>query len=112
MVQPGDAEVIAALPSVELPTRAAHPLLAIDPKQRPYKVNLPREYVACGQEYLSRVYVCVSEAGLVSSVRILESSIPAIDLQLAAVVPRWRYHPYLVNGRATAFCYALNYRVR
>lgn len=105
-------EVIAALPTIHLPTRQGHRLLAIDPKERPYKVNVPRQYVVCGEEYVSQIRICVSEAGLVSSMWILKHSIPVIDLQLPAVVLRWRYEPYLVDGRATAFCYPLNYRVR
>ena len=28
------------------------------------------------------------------------------------VIPKWRYHPYLVNGQASDFCYNMNYRVK
>lgn len=104
--------VIPALPTVLLPTGQALRLLAIDPKRSPYKVNVPREYVACGEEYVSHIRICVSEEGFVSSMRLLQGSIPLIDLQLARVILRWRYHPYRVDGRATAFCYPMNYRVR
>jgi hypothetical protein len=105
-------DVIPALPTALVTTRTGHQLLAINPQVQPYKVNIPRQYVACGDEYVSQIRICVSEAGLVSSVKILRPSIPVIDLQLPVVIHRWRYHPYQVDGRATAFCYPMNYRVR
>jgi hypothetical protein len=47
----------------------------------------------------------------VSSLRIVRPSIPRVDFQIRSVVPRWRYRPYLVDGQALPFCYALNYRL-
>lgn len=105
-------DVIPALPTALVTTRTGHQLLAINPQAQPYKVNIPRQYVACGDEYVSQIRICVSEVGIVSSVKILRPSIPVIDLQLPVVIHRWRYHPYQVDGRATAFCYPMNYRVR
>lgn len=105
-------DVIPALPTVLLTTPAGHQRLTINPQVQPYKVNIPSQYVACGDEYVSQIRICVSEAGIVSSVKILKPSIPVIDLQLPVVIHRWRYHPYQVDGRATAFCYPMNYRVR
>jgi hypothetical protein len=90
---------------------AGHHLLAIDPKDRPYRVLVPHVYTADGQEYLARLRICVSEEGDVARVDIVEPSIPAIDSQLPVVIPRWRYHPYVVDGRARPFCYVMNYRV-
>jgi hypothetical protein len=90
---------------------AGHHLLAIDPNERAYKVLVPGEYTADGQEYLTRLRICVSEEGSVSRVDIVEPSLPAIDLQLPVVIPRWRYHPYVVEGRPRPFCYVMNYRV-
>jgi hypothetical protein len=104
---PPDSTLPPTLTSV-----AGRRLLAIDPQVNPYKVNVPREYVACGDEFVSQVRICVTEAGTVSSVQVLRLSIPVIDLQLPVVLARWRYFPYVVDGRATAFCYALNYAVR
>jgi hypothetical protein len=108
---PSIPEVIAALPLVHLPTPVGHGLLAVDAQQHPYKILVPEEYVACGAKYVSQVRVCVNEGGTVSSVKILTSSIPVIDLQLPKVLALWKYRPYLVDGRPTAFCYAMNYRV-
>lgn len=95
-----------------LTTRAGHSLLKINPHVRPYKVNVPEEYVARGDEYVTQIRICVNAQGTVSSVRILKPSIPVIDLQIPKVIPRWKYKPYLVAGQPTPFCYPMNYRVR
>jgi protein TonB len=95
-----------------LTTKAGHSLLAINPQVRPYKVNIPEEYVSRGDEYVTQLRICVSAQGTVKSVKILRPSIPAIDLQIPNVIPRWRYKPYLVDGRPAEFCYPMNYRVR
>lgn len=95
-----------------LSTKAGHSLLAINPQVRPYKVNVPEEYVARGDEFVSQIRICVAADGSVASVKILKPSISVIDLQIPQVIPRWRYKPYLVEGRPTPFCYAMNYRVR
>jgi hypothetical protein len=94
-----------------LPMQAGHSLLAIDPRVSPYKVKLPRNYVGNGRELVSQLRVCVSEKGEVTNVRILKYSDPALDNQFPMVIPRWRYKPYIVDGRARPFCYPMNYRV-
>jgi hypothetical protein len=93
------------------PMPPGHYLLAVDPNQQPYRIDLPPNITAQGETYRSRLRICVSEAGEVSHVDILVPSIPAIDLQLPVVIPRWRYHPYLIEGHAKAFCYLMNYQV-
>jgi protein TonB len=95
-----------------LTTKAGHSLLAINPQVRPYKVNIPEEYVARGDEYVSQIRICVNAQGNVSSVKILKPSISVIDLQIPQVIPRWKYKPYMLNGKPTDFCYPMNYRVR
>ena len=95
-----------------LTTKAGHSLLAINPQVRPYKVNVPEEYVSRGDEYVAQIRICVDASGTVSSVKILKPSIPVIDLQIPQVIPRWKYKPYLVEGKPTPFCYPMNYRVR
>jgi periplasmic protein TonB len=95
-----------------LTTKAGHSLLAINPQVRPYKVNIPEEYVARGDEYVTQIRICVNAQGTVSSVKILKPSISVIDLQIPQVIPRWKYKPYLLNGKPTDFCYPMNYRVR
>jgi len=95
-----------------LTTKAGHSLLAINPQVRPYKVNIPEEYVARGDEYVAQIRICVNPDGSVANVKILRPSIPVIDLQIPQVIPKWKYKPYLVEGKPTAFCYPMNYRVR
>jgi protein TonB len=95
-----------------LTTKAGHSLLAINPQVRPYKVNVPEEYVSRGDEYVTQIRICVNAQGTVSSVKILKPSISVIDLQIPQVIPRWKYKPYLLNGKPTDFCYPMNYRVR
>src|SRR5688572_6324873 len=95
-----------------LTTKAGHSLLAINPQVRPYKVNVPEEYVARGDQFVTQLRICVSPAGTVSSVKILKPSIPVIDLQIPQVIPRWKYKPYLLDGKPTEFCYPMNYVVR
>ena len=95
-----------------LSAKAGHSLLAINPLVRPYKVNIPEEYVQRGDEYFATISICVAPNGSVSSVKILKPSIPVIDLQIPKVIPLWKYHPYLVDGQPTGFCYNMNYRVK
>jgi outer membrane biosynthesis protein TonB len=95
----------------QLTARAGQSLLAIDPNVSPYKVDLPEEYVQRGEEYHATISICVAADGSVSSVEILKPSIPIIDRQIPKVVPLWKYHPYLVDGKPTPFCYGTNYRV-
>jgi protein TonB len=89
-----------------------HKLLAINPGVRPYKVNVPQELMDRGDVYQSKVFICVSPEGKVASVKIVKASTPAIDLQIPTVLARWKYKPYVVDGRAIPFCYPLLYTVR
>jgi len=95
-----------------LSAKAGHSLLAINPQVRPYKVNIPEEYVQRGDEYFATISICVAPNGSVSSVKILKPSIPVIDLQIPKVIPLWKYRPYIVDGQPTGFCYNMNYRVK
>jgi hypothetical protein len=105
----------ARTPSKSTPTllsaKAGHRLLAINPQVRPYKLNLPEEDLRIGNVYVATLRICVGPEGSVSSVRILEPSLPAIDAQIPKVIPRWKYRPYLVDGQPTGFCYNINYSV-
>jgi hypothetical protein len=58
------------------------------------------------------VKICVDAAGNVSAVTILMTSLPIIDSQLPYVISRWRYRPYVVEGRPTPSCYNTKYTVR
>jgi protein TonB len=96
-----------------LSAKAGHSLLAINPQIRPYKVNVPEEYVARGDEFVDTISICVAANGSVASVKILKpSGNPAIDLQIPRVIPLWKYRPYIVDGQPQGFCYNMNYRVK
>jgi len=95
-----------------LSAKAGHSLLAINPLIRPYKVNVPEEYVQRGDEFVATLSICVAPNGSVASVKILKPSIPVIDVQIPKVIPTWKYHPYMVDGQPTGFCYNVNYRVK
>jgi hypothetical protein len=107
------AEIPAATNgSALLSTVAGLTLLAINPQVRPYKVTVPTICVAHGEQYVSQIRICASAAGTVSQVEILKPSLPIIDEQLPEVIARWRFRPYLIEGRSTPFCYIMHYRVR
>jgi protein TonB len=95
-----------------LSAKAGHSLLAINPQVRPYKVNVPEEYVQRGDEFVATLSICVAPNGSVASVKILKPSIPVIDVQIPKVIPTWKYRPYMVDGQPTGFCYNMNYRVK
>ena len=96
-----------------LSAKAGHSLLAINPQIRPYKVNVPEEYVARGDEFVDTISICVAANGSVASVKILKpSGNPAIDMQIPKVIPLWKYRPYIVDGQPQGFCYNMNYRVK
>ena len=95
-----------------LTTKAGHSLLAINPQRAPVQGQRAGRVRQRGATSTS--HRCASACppqGTVSSVKILKPSIPVIDLQIPRVIPRWKYKPYLVDGRPTAFCYPMNYRV-
>jgi hypothetical protein len=102
--------VIASYPGLSM--RAGHALLAINPTLKPYRPAIPDECVPRGEVQTSIVQICVSPEGYVSGVKILQESLPIIDSQLPTVMGRWRYHPYLEDGKPTAFCYQITYHVR
>jgi periplasmic protein TonB len=95
-----------------LTMHAGNNLLAINPNVNPYKVRLPEELLERGDEFVAQVRICVTAQGSVSRVDVLKRSERAIDQQLPIVMGKWRYKPYLVDGKPTPFCYPLNYRVR
>jgi hypothetical protein len=107
-----EAPALESIGGAEQGDQAGHSLLAINPLEAPYKVFVPEYCVPPGEMYSSVLKICVDAAGNVSAVTILTTSLPIIDSQLPYVVSRWRYHPYVVEGLATPFCYNTKYTVR
>jgi protein TonB len=96
-----------------LSAKAGHALLAINPLVRPYKVNVPEEFVQRGDEFVATISICVAPNGTVASVKILkQSGNPMIDGQIPKVIPTWKYHPFINEGQPAGFCYNMNYRVK
>jgi len=98
----------AAVPQ-QLRTTKGHSLLAINPQAPGYKVSVPAQCTSQAHPLVSRVRICVSVEGTVSSVQILKASLPILDSQLPTVLRRWRFHSYVKDGQATPFCYVLHY---
>lgn len=85
--------------------------LLIDPNADAYKVTLPPPLVRTGMTFSAVVRICVSAQGTVSEVKLLRGADPAIDPQIPAVLGRWRYRPYTIDGRPVPFCYTIRYDV-
>ncbi len=64
------------------------------------------------QTFKTRVMVCASAAGNVTSVRVLQGSNPTVDGQLPGIIRGWRYKPYTINGKPVPFCYPFTYVLR
>jgi periplasmic protein TonB len=95
-----------------LTTKAGINLLAINPRVRPYKVNVDEELIERGEVKSATLRICVSAQGTVTSVKILKPSIPVIDTQIPTVIPRWRFKPYVIDGKPTEFCFPMIYTVK
>jgi hypothetical protein len=108
---PPAAGSAAPTSTVTLDMLAGHKLLAVNPRVAPYRVTVPEVCVSDGETYRSMVRICVDESGTVSTATLLQPSAPFIDEQLPDAVRRWRFHPYLLDGRPTPFCYDLRYMV-
>jgi hypothetical protein len=98
--------------AVLLAASEGHALLAIDPQNPVYRVSIPAPCLPESATPFVTVRMCVDEGGAVKQTLILSRSLPVLDDQVPYVLGRWRYRPYLVDGRARPFCYHLNYRVR
>src|SRR3954451_19361740 len=85
--------------------------LLIDPNAEAYKVTLPPPLVRTGMTFSAVVRICVSAQGSVSEVKLLRGADPAIDPQIPAVLGRWRYRPYTIDGHPVPFCYTIRYDV-
>jgi hypothetical protein len=94
-----------------LRSKIAHGRLAIDPNQDRYRVTLPPALGRSGHAFTATVRICVSEQGTVTGVTILKSAGPGLDPQIPSVLGRWRYRPWLEDGRAVPFCYSLRYEI-
>ena len=89
----------------------ARSLLVTDPQADGNAPRLPPGLVGRGFETAVSMRVCVSESGAVSGVRVMERAGTSVDARVVDAVSRWRYLPYSIDGRPSAFCYRLRYEV-
>jgi len=94
-----------------LDSRTGHGRLAIDPEADMYKVHVPTALNRAGMQFSAIVRVAVNAQGMVTNVTVLKGADPAIDAQIPVVIRRWRYHPYVVDGRPVPFTYAFRYDI-
>jgi hypothetical protein len=65
---------------------------------------------ASGRTFVVSAKICVSNAGLVDSVSILEGNDPTLTLSVVNAVNAWRYTPLTTNGGiAVPFCYVTRF---
>lgn len=102
---------VAVQPPKALSTQAARQQLLIDPNDEQYKVKLTPALERAGMNFWAVLKICVSPQGNVTDVKIVRPADPAIDAQFPALIGKWKYRPYLVDGRPTAFCYLLRYEI-
>jgi hypothetical protein len=85
--------------------------LLTNPASAASRVRLPAGLDRMGDTYSALVNICVLATGSVSKVNVLRSAGPALDPQILNALSHWRYRPLLEAGKATPFCYVLNYEI-
>jgi hypothetical protein len=78
--------------------------LAIDVTREPYKPKLPPTLDAPGMVVWGVFRVCAAADGQVFDVGIVTSADPQVDDAWIKTLRTWRYQPYTLDGKATAFC--------
>jgi hypothetical protein len=80
-----------------------------DPRFRP---SLPPPLNRPGTTLRGLFKICVSAGGQVSDVKVLRSADPLVDGDWTAVIRRWQYKPFNLNGHPTPFCHPLTLEVQ
>jgi hypothetical protein len=110
-VSGGDGSAIPSASPKVLQAQNARALLLINPNVDPYVVRLPPALARANATFSADVYICVSAEGHVTSVRLMRGADPAIDAQIPTVLGRWRYRPYVIDGKPVPFCWPLRYQI-
>ena len=98
----------------QLSMQAGNRLLAINPSLRPYRVHVPEEVterMGTGAKIGPVLEICVTAQGSVKNVTIVTASLAVVDAQIPTVIARWKYRPYLVDGKPEPFCYLTRYSI-
>jgi hypothetical protein len=118
---PGGSPAVAAPPPppkpVEQPPVMLPPNVGVgqritdvnDPRFRP---SLPRAMKIAGASAWGLYRICVGPDGTVKDVKVLKSADALVDPEWIAVVKRWTYRPYQLNGRAVPFCHPARIEVQ
>jgi hypothetical protein len=87
--------------------RASHKLLTPDLGHQqlltPIRQLLPADLKR--QSFVGLFKVCVTEAGEVQSVAVLQPPGPEREADLIAAIRGWKYRPYKIDGAPVSFCY-------
>jgi len=94
-----------------LSSRVGQGQLLTNPASAASRVRLPVGLDRMGQSFNAVVKICVTAEGSVSAVNVLRSAGPVLDRQIPGALAHWRYRPLLEGGKATPFCYVLNYEI-
>ena len=85
--------------------------LAIEVNEAPYRPTLPAGLNALGSTYMGMYKICVNDGGAVVNVSTVKSAHPQLDPRWMETIKLWRYRPYTVDGKPTAFCYTLRLKM-
>ena len=79
----------------------------------PDQLTLDQSRVLRRYEVIGSFRLCITEAGSVAGVVMLESTgLQAYDAKLLAGIRKWRYRPFLVDGKPAPVCTTVYYGYR
>ncbi|RYZ08215.1 MAG: serine/threonine protein kinase [Myxococcales bacterium] len=92
-------------------SKLAHRQLLTNPSSEAARIQVPELLRRTQQRFGATVNLCVDAGGRVTQVSIVRSAGPALDPQITRALSNWRYRPLMEDGKATPFCYVLNYQL-
>lgn len=67
--------------------------------------KLPEAVLPKGRTAWAMVKICVDTAGQVVSTKMVKAISPGADAEIDKALRKWKYRPYLIQGRPVPFCY-------
>jgi hypothetical protein len=110
-VAPNKAELSVPVRPRLLPPGVAEGQLLINPQDERYRPVIPPSLRRAGVRATPLLKVCVSEAGTVQSVTVLQASDAVLDPLIVAKVKTYLFRPSLHEGRPVPFCYAREFKL-
>lgn len=108
---PGKAEASGPVRPRLLAPGVAEGQLLINPQDERYRPVIPPALRRSGVRATPLLKVCVSEAGTVQSVTVLQASDAVLDPLIVAKVKTYLFRPSLHEGRPVPFCYAREFKL-